>query len=128
MANNPAEASSEPTDPAPPLQYISPGNDLQEIMRQNRLRIGGIIVSTLLILIAVGLFILSSIRFGTPATRPSRPTREAVLGPVLILGWLGVLTAYNYWRGRRAYVQGVLIGIGVAALIEGACFTIHIRF
>lgn len=115
-------------DPEEPLQlsYLSPCDDLELRKKRQRQRYGGAVIACAIVIFAVCVFILGSLqRIHMTGPRTRRDQIMVVLGWTAPLGLLVVMTAWQYFRhGRRWFVQGVLIGIGIAALIEGVCFGI----
>ena len=111
----------------PPLNYLAPRDDIAARRRRRALIIGGAIASCLTVFASVFLFILLSLDFHAAGGRPPHLIRNALIPPVFFSLMLGGLTAFQYFRGKRAFALGVLIGLGIGALIEGACFAIFIR-
>ena len=115
----------DPQEPLP-LSYLSPRDDLELHKRRQGQRYGGAVIACAIMIFAVSIFILGSLqRIHMTGLLTRRDQVMVVLGWAAPLGLLVVMTAWQYFRhGRRWFVQGVLIGIGIAALIEGVCLGI----
>jgi hypothetical protein len=114
-------------DSPTPLNYLSPRDDIAARRTRRRLIIGGAITSCLTVFVSVFVFILGSLDFHAAGAGPPHLIRNALILPVFFSLAVGGLTAFQYFRGRRAFALGVLIGLGVGALIEGTCFAILTR-
>lgn len=114
------ENSKEPL----PLGYLAPQDDLELRKRCQGQRFGGAVIACVTVIMAVAIFFLGSLELiHTTVPRTPRDQMIVVLSSTAPLCLLFVVTAYQYFRhGRRWFVQGVLIGIGIAALMEGVCF------
>lgn len=110
--------------PPQPLNYQPPRDDLPRRKRERRRAIAGGILSFLAILWSVFVLIMSSLTpEGGTSNMPSLAIASIFILPVLAAL---IVTAIYQWRrhGSKAFLLGGLIGIGVAALVEGACFMI----
>ena len=106
-----------------PLNYLSPRDDVQMHKERRGQRVRGAVFACSVVLSTVVIFGLSTIRIGMPGPPSRHDQIMAMFWPIGGLSLLIAVAAYQHFRRRRRWlVQGVLIGIGIAALIEGACF------
>lgn len=87
--------------------------------------IGAAIFSGLVVVFLVFAWAIAGLQIpDPPPRRPPRPYPWHVPATLTLVG-LGLLLAigiYAYRKRERGIVAGLLIGIGVAALVEGICF------
>ncbi|MDB5358104.1 MAG: hypothetical protein JWN24_4557 [Phycisphaerales bacterium] len=108
----------------PPLNYRAPRDDLPHSREGDAVAIGGAIMATGTVIGLVFVWIVSNLFFGSSyGNRPPLNWQlPGLLTAVATLGWGWLL---YFRRPSRPFVLGSLIGLGVAILIEGACFTIN---
>jgi formate hydrogenlyase subunit 3/multisubunit Na+/H+ antiporter MnhD subunit len=116
------ETPSEP--PRQPLDYIAAHSD--DLARRER-RIAtayGAILSGVAVFLGVFVFILGSLNFGGgPGPRGAEQLQYGLWVGGIMVAAVGIVTVYQHFvRRRNGFLAGVLTGIGIAALIEGACF------
>ena len=108
-----------------PLNYLPPQEDRAMLAERRNQRAAGAVISCIVALLTVVFYILSTLQFHPTGPLPWRAKMAALMEPLAALGLLSVVTLYQHFvRGRRWFFQGVLIGLGIAALIEGVCFGI----
>jgi hypothetical protein len=114
-----------PATPAPPLHYLPPRYDYERLQSEQNARLGGVVLSTLSIVGLVFLCFLCSMN-GYPKSPPASVQFGIPIGCAAAVAAVLGLVAWRQWvtRRSRAFALGLLIGVGVAALIEGACFAI----
>jgi len=104
----------------PSLDYIAPTDDADQRRALVKARIVGAALSCTAAILGVFLFIIASLNFGG---RPSTLSWQQIAPPAALAVGVILVTLYQYYvRRRPGFLAGVLIGIGIAALIEGACF------
>jgi hypothetical protein len=110
--------------PTPPLNYIAPKDDRQEIARRSTQRYFAFVASTLTMFGATVISVLSiPVHFdGSRSPQPSIRNAVILLGSIIAI--LGIVAWIEHRRGKHHIVQGILIGIGLALLVEGACFAL----
>ena len=115
----PPQASSEKSTEHPQmLNYLPPLDDPLALQARRRQRVVGCVLACLTVFISVFALILGTIPGG-------RNVRYAVIVSLFAATLLSSVTAWEHFVRRRVwFIQGVLIGLGVAALIEGACYAI----
>ena len=122
------EKSDQPDPPIDPpdrqaLNYFPPQEDQELRAQRMKQRLAGAAFSCLIVFASVFVFSLSTLKLGRGGPLPLQQNLIAMLAPVVAIGILVGASAYQHFvRKRRWVVQGVLIGIGIGALIEGACF------
>ncbi len=128
MLDSPNQSRPDPepqTEPSPQLNYISPRDDPERASLET--------IRALIAAILSAIAVLSLVFYGLNNTNkllvhplPRLPP-PAYLGPiiataivVLVLGGTGL--RYYTRDGSTAFFKGILMGIGIAVLIEGLCF------
>jgi hypothetical protein len=124
--------------PAPPLCYMPPKQDEAVLTRERHFRFAGAVLSTLSVFGLVFVFIVSNIphpgppapggtSLGPPSSRGTTIAGPAMCAAVVVAVLGGI--AWYHWHAHRsrAFAVGILIGVGVAALIEGVCFMVMMR-
>ena len=109
---------------------MPPRDDEDVLTRERHFRVAGAVLSTLAILGLVFVIIICNLPAAVTGSTP--PPRQSYGIPVgcaaFVVALLGGITWYHWRRHRsRAFAMGLLIGVGIAALIEGACFVITSR-
>jgi len=131
MPDSPNQSRPEPQpqiEPSPQLNYIGPRDDLERANRETfRARIAAL-ASAIAVLFLVFYWIGSNLWVHPPPRRP--PLNY--LGPTIATGIavlaLGGTGLWYYIRdGSTAFCKGILMGIGIAVLIEGLCFGLKFR-
>ena len=110
------------------LDYMAPRDDPYMQRERRRQRVTGGVASCLTVLVSVFVFILSILRLYPYPPKPPHMLRNALIVPVSAFVLLTSVTLWQHFgRKHRWFIQGVLLGFGVAALIEGACFAVFRR-
>jgi hypothetical protein len=120
---------------SPPLRYMPPSQDEAVLTRERHFRSAGALLSALSVFGLVFVFIIANIHHPGPpppggtTLGPAPATGKTIAGPALcaavVVAVLGGVVWYHWHLHRsRAFAVGILIGVGIAALIEGACFAI----
>lgn len=110
-------------EPTPPLEYRAPRDDAKERAQPIGQQVVGAVIASVMVFVAVFFMILGLLDFRGGGPRADR--LPIILYSSAPMALLALITLYQHFvRHRRWFFQGVLIGIGVAALIEGACFAI----
>ena len=126
MPDSPNQSGPEPppqAEPSPQLNYISPRDDPERAAAESTRAKAGAIVTTIVVLILAFYWLTNNLWFGPVSSRPP-PT---YLGPIIATGIsllvLGGTALWLYTRDRStSFAKGILIGVGIAVLIEGLCF------
>lgn len=114
--NDPATNENESGE-VRPLNYLAPVDDEEARRERRRGVVQGAIVSGGMVFGGVFLVIMAGLSGSNPA-----------MGIGVGIAALTTVTLYQHFARRRSgFLAGVLIGIGIAALIEGACFVALIR-
>jgi hypothetical protein len=116
------EPGGEPEKP--PLNYRAGRDDRKRGHESDALAIGGTIMAGGTVIGLVFVWIVSNIFLGSSyASRPPLSWEvPGLLTAVAVIGW-GWLLFFR--RPPRAFVLGSLVGLGIAILIEGACFGVN---
>jgi len=122
--------ATEPNQPTASLNYISPRDDAELAEREAERARVGTVLTAMATLILVFFWLVNTHDFGPPTTGPS--TRGSHLGlwitTALAMAIFGGTALIHYSRDRStAFAKGILIGLGIAALIEGLCFMLMTR-
>jgi hypothetical protein len=106
-----------------PLDYLAPDQDEDKKRAILRARVSAGCMTAVAVVVAVPIFILSSFSLGN--NRSNGSGWDALICPGIIPAFVILITAYQHFVVRRAgFLQGVLIGLCVAALLVGACFAL----
>src|SRR4051812_4721890 len=113
--------------PSQPLEYMPPRHDPERRRHERNIRTGGAVLSALSVFVVVFVFIICNIPMSAPPG--TAPAAFVVQAPLLCLAIALVIVGaigWHQWRlhRSRAFLAGALIGVGVAALIEGVCFAV----
>lgn len=112
----------QPLDAAPPLFYFAPRDDVVMKHRRKTQRASGAVLAGAAVFFSVFAYILGLLHVDNYRLT-LRDKLSALVVPIGAILALGAITAFQHFvRGRRWFIQGVLIGLGIACLVEGACF------
>lgn len=121
--------SNEPSGPETEIRRIIPyrrgSDDLPNFGRRIGEAIGGAILAAIAIFALIAVWVIANLNLHPSPTAPKPPLvwGAPTAITIFVLGAMAAVTAYMHIRLRkRAFTLGVLIGVGLAALIEGACF------
>lgn len=131
MPDSPNQSRPEPqpqAGPSPQLNYISPRDDPERAARETlRARVGAI-VSTIAVLSLAFYWLTNNLWFGPVANRPPPSYLGPTIATGIVLIMLVGMALLLYSRDRStAFAKGILIGVVIAALIEGFCFGLILK-
>jgi hypothetical protein len=112
-------------DAASVLPYRAGRDDFPEARRAVGQVIGGAILAVITVCGVVAFWIMANLDL-SPPPHPNPPLNWKVPTIITIIAasFLSLVTlVVTYRRGKRSFALGVLIGIGLSALIEGICFS-----
>jgi hypothetical protein len=126
MPDSPKESRPEPepqTDPSPQLNCITPRDDPERAKQETmRARIAAIL-SAIVTLILVFHWLTNNLWFGPVSNAPPPTYGGPIIATAIAFLILSSTGLWYYTHDRStAFFKGILIGIGIAALIEGFCF------
>jgi hypothetical protein len=114
-------------DPTPPLEYRAPRDEVKTGAQPIGPRYVGAVIASVAVFVTGFLTILGSMDIGGGGGPRNDPLQVFLIASAPIALLAAITTYQHFIRRRRWFFQGVLIGIGIAALIEGACFALFFR-
>jgi hypothetical protein len=123
----PQRDDSEPRDRhIPMLNYEGPAPQWVRDRRQRMMRLLGAMLSAGSVFVVVFILIISGIESHPIVAGTANGAQWLLVPGICAVGGTILLGGIAYWqwtrKGSTAFAAGVLIGLGVAALVEGLCF------
>ena len=122
------DGPSSPPDAAPLINYRDGHDDLPQNRGSIGQAIGGALLSIVTVCGLVAFWILANLNLAPPAPPPPLEWRTPTQVTLLAVAFVAAITLLARYRyNKRSFALGVLIGVGVAALVEGICFGVSLR-
>jgi hypothetical protein len=116
-------ATPQPLDYRGAAHHREPPGDVLERRARRIAVVTGAVISGVAVVAGVFCYILGALRIGAAGPTPAERYHLGFWITAILVTAVGGVTAYQHLVRRRCgFLAGVLLGIGIAALIEGACF------